>query len=141
MENLEKMKNEIQNDPILKEKIDAEAKRMIEAGEAADQQDALVKAVKNILDIDLSDVDPDSVKNELGPEEMEKVAGGTVGGPTGSFESYCEKCPFDEKKHKWVLTGKSEEHGLFFFWSVREYEIRCAYCGKLGWTTRKDSPY
>ena len=65
------------------EKIEAEIKRLAENKEVTNPDEALIKAVKNIMDIDLIPEGTDAVPEEkvdaeLSPDEMDTVAGGKV---------------------------------------------------------------
>ena len=55
MNNLEKVAELLQNDPQLQEKINEEAKRVAEKGEASGLVEAVDMAINNILGIDLTD--------------------------------------------------------------------------------------
>ena len=69
----------LNNSPALLEKVKAEAKHLFESGEAADVKEALVGAIKNILDVELSEEDLklfDTKNRELSLEELEQVSGG-----------------------------------------------------------------
>ena len=73
----------LENDPTLQEKLEAEIKRLAENKEVTNPEEALIKAVKNIMDIDLIPEGTDAVPEEkvdaeLSPDEMDTVAGGKV---------------------------------------------------------------
>ena len=80
---LEKMKEMLENKPELEEKLKAEIKSLAESREATDPDEALIKAIKNVLDIDLTREElavmsaADEPK-ELDPDEMDTAAGGKV---------------------------------------------------------------
>ena len=78
-ENTRKLTEALRNNPQMKEKFSAEAKRLLESGEAAEWKEALAKAAKSVQDLDLTADDLESLKGgarELTPDELEKAAGG-----------------------------------------------------------------
>lgn len=71
----------LQNDPGMMEKVREEFQRIAQGGEAADAKECTIKAVKTVLDIDLTGEDLKAFETktvELSPEEMDQVSGGSV---------------------------------------------------------------
>ena len=80
-ENLKKAAEMLKNDPALKEKLGAEAKRLAETMAGKEANEILALAIKNVLGIDLTAADLNTGKagcQELTPDAMEDVAGGNV---------------------------------------------------------------
>ena len=80
-DNLDKMAEMLQNDPGLQEKIITETGRLAQSGEAAGPGEALIGAVRAVLDIDLTEEEVKALAEEpreLSPEDMEAVSGGGV---------------------------------------------------------------
>ena len=81
MSNMEKVKEMLQNDPGMMEKVREEIQRIAQVGEAVDAKECMIKAVKTILDIDLTGEELnafDTKPGELSLEEMGQVSGGSV---------------------------------------------------------------
>ena len=81
MSNMEKVKEMLQNDPWMMEKVREEIQRIAQVGEAVDAKECMIKAVKTILDIDLTGEELnafDTKPGELSLEEMGQVSGGSV---------------------------------------------------------------
>ena len=79
--NVEKMNQAVKGHPELLQKIEAETQRLKNTGEAKNAEEAAVKAVKAVLDIDLDAEDLKALtqKNrELDLDEQENVSGGSA---------------------------------------------------------------
>lgn len=82
MENIRKMHELPKDRPELQKKITGEASLLVENNEAGEKE-ALARAVKASLDIDLTEEELDTLfakAAELDPEELRKVGGGSVEG-------------------------------------------------------------
>lgn len=82
MENIRKMHELLKDRPELQKKITGEASLLVENNEAGEKE-ALARAVKASLDIDLTEEELDTLfakAAELDPEELRKVGGGNVEG-------------------------------------------------------------
>lgn len=81
MSNMEKVKEMLQNDPGMMEKVREEIQRIAQGGEAADAKECMIKAIKSILDIDLTGEDLKAFETkpgEISLEELDQVSGGSV---------------------------------------------------------------
>ena len=81
MSNMEKVKEMLQNDPGMMEKVREEFQRIAQGGNDVDVTECTIKAVKTILDIDLTGEDLnafDTKPGELSLDEMDQVSGGSV---------------------------------------------------------------
>ena len=79
MNNLEKINEMLKDSPELKQKITEEAKRLAESKEAGDPKEAIVKAVKVGLGIELTPEELDALFETPGKmdlEDLDNVAGG-----------------------------------------------------------------
>ena len=79
MTNMEKANEMLKKNPELMAKVNAEVERLANAKEAATPEEAIVKAVKTVLDIDVVENElktPTNGTQELNLDEMDKVAGG-----------------------------------------------------------------
>ena len=73
------LEEKLREDPSLMERLDTEYRKLVSAGEAASDSDIFIKAVKNVLNIDISRADMDRMiaqRQELDLEELEAVSGG-----------------------------------------------------------------
>ncbi len=80
MKSIEKLGEALKDNSELQDKITAEAKRIAENKEASDPKEAVAKAVKAVLDIDLTEEQLNQLfpkAKELSPDEMEQVSGGS----------------------------------------------------------------
>ena len=78
-ENMKKVAELLKSDNTLAEKISAEAMRLAETMKDKKPNEILAQAIKNILGIDIPAKDLESenaIRQELTPDDMEKVAGG-----------------------------------------------------------------
>ncbi len=76
---IDKINETLQGNEELQKKYFDEMKRLTESGEAITPDEAYVKAVKSVLDIDLSlsDLEKFRAENEvLDPEELKAISGG-----------------------------------------------------------------
>ena len=71
MSNMEKVKEMLQNDPGTMEKFMEEIQRIAQGGEAADAKECTIKAVKSILDIDLTGEDLKAFETKPGEISLE----------------------------------------------------------------------
>lgn len=81
MSNMEKVKEMLQNDPGMMEKVREEFQRIAQGGNDVDVTECTIKAVKTILDIDLTGEELnafDTKPGELSLEELGQVSGGSV---------------------------------------------------------------
>ena len=81
MSNMEKVKEMLLNDPGMMEKVREEIRRIAQGGEAVDAKECMIKAVKSILDIDLTGEDLKAFETkpgEISLEELDQVSGGSV---------------------------------------------------------------
>ena len=80
-ENMKKVAELLKSDNTLAEKISAEAMRLAETMKDKKPNEILAQAIKNILGIDIPAKDLESenaIRQELTPDDMEKVAGGDL---------------------------------------------------------------
>ena len=80
MKGIEKLGEALKDNSELQDKITAEVKRIAENKEASDPKEAVAKAVKTVLDIDLTEEQLNQLfpkAKELSPDEMEQVSGGS----------------------------------------------------------------
>ena len=82
MTNLEKANEMLKKDPELMEKVSAEVERLANAKEAATPEEAMAKAIKTVLDIDVTEEELKGAK-ELNLDELDNVAGGSDPDSTG----------------------------------------------------------
>ena len=137
MSNIEKLQEELSQSPELQKKIDAEAKRIAEHNEAAGVQEAIGKAIRTVLNIELTQEELDTMipqKKDLSLEDMEQVSGGglldsidgvvkSVGFAWDIF--LCQKL----KTHDYVWRGEYGEPVKRIF-TIRYEILRCSRCGK-----------
>ena len=64
MTNLEKAKEMLENNPELMEKVNAEVERLANAKEAATPEEAMAKAIKTVLDIEVAEDELKASTNE-----------------------------------------------------------------------------
>ena len=78
MTNMEKAKEMMEKDPELMEKVNAEVERLVNAKEGSSLEEAMAKAIKTVLDIDVAEEElKESRKMNL--DELDDVAGGSEG--------------------------------------------------------------
>ena len=80
-ENMKKVAELLKSDNTLAEKISAEAMRLAETMKDKKPNEILAQSIKNILGIDIPTKDLESenaIRQELTPDDMEKVAGGDL---------------------------------------------------------------
>ena len=97
MNNLEKLHELLKDNPELQQKLTTEANKLLESKEAKDTKEAVAKAAKAELDIELTQEELDTVTEaaeKLSLEDLDAVAGGGqagaligmgVGGPAGGY--------------------------------------------------------
>ena len=113
MTNIEKAKEMLENNPELMEKVNAEVERLANAKEAATPEEAMAKAIKTVLDIDVPEEElKESRKMNL--DELDDVAGGEY--PDGHFQT----CWFGCKGPEFNTRNINGHH--YAAW-------RCSKCG------------
>ena len=81
MGNTEKMTEMLRNNPELQDELMAEIERLAEADETLDEAEALGKAAKTVLGIDLTKEDMEALAAEgrdLSLEELDAINGGSL---------------------------------------------------------------
>ena len=81
MNNAEKMEEMLNENPELGQKISAEADRLMESEEVGDPKEAIAKAVKAVLSIDLTQEELDAMLEESGEldlDDLDQIAGGNI---------------------------------------------------------------
>ena len=81
MNNLEKMEEMLKDNPELKQKITEEAKQLAESKEAGDAKEAIAKAIKAVLDNDLTGEELNAMMEKSGKmdlDDLDQVAGGNI---------------------------------------------------------------
>ena len=137
MDSIEKLKEELNNNPELQEKINAEAKRIAENKEASDPREAIGKAIKAILDIDLTEEELAALVpqgTELSMAEMEQASGGDVLDSVSDFftmigDSWNTVLCLKLGCHDYVWKGEYCDPVKSIF-TVRYKKLRCSRCGK-----------
>ena len=133
-DNFRKLSECMKKDPELQGKIDAEVSRLLENKEAADPGEATAKAIKTVMNIDLTDEDLKSSAeiSELSPDAMEEVVGGNRDGRSQYQiqNSRCDKSP--SGGHYYEYTG-TKRPGTIWGDTWPDYLYKCKYCGKEDW--------
>ena len=117
---LEKKINQAsEGDPEFRQKLQEEMKRIADTEEAASDREIFIKAIKNVLGMDITMADLAKAQaevEELDPEELDKVTGGSDDGKDDwcVYSYYC----FTAWKHK-----KQDPHNI-------DTEVACwqEYC-------------
>ena len=121
MNNLEKTNEVLQGNPELMEKVMAETKRLAEAKEAATPEEAMVKAIRTVLDIDVTEAELKESK-KLSLDELDHVAGGSLDDVADAIESGIHKAGCFFGYHSWVDNRPSDDpHAIYTRW--------CKHCG------------
>ncbi|MCR5095467.1 MAG: hypothetical protein K6A70_01850 [Erysipelotrichaceae bacterium] len=78
-ENINKVSEILKNDTDLQKKYSEEIQRLAQSGEAATPDEAVVKAVKNVLDIDIELTELEKLiaqQEVVDPKDLEAIQGG-----------------------------------------------------------------
>ena len=82
MTNMEKANEMLTKNPELMEKYNAEVERLVDTKEATTPEEAMIKAIKTVLDIEVSEDEfkaPTNETQKLNLDELDNVAGGSEG--------------------------------------------------------------
>ena len=151
MNNIEKIKEMMKNDPELRDKLQAEAKRIEGSGDNKDEKTVLAQAVKTVFDIDLTEEEItkllDEDPEELDLDDLEAASGGysleefgtDVGVGflkgvdaifTGVARGICAV-----SSHKWNYLS-SPNNGTVWY-----HRCQCADCGKIAYFKNDGSSF
>ena len=106
MNNLEKMEEMLKDNPELGQKTFEEADRLVESKEAENPKEALAKAVKTVLDLDLTEEEQDALVADNGKmdlENLDAVAGGNIFFDRVDMKDVIDLNPIGAIK-KWIST-------------------------------------
>ena len=161
MTNMEKANDMLEKNPELMEKVNAEVKRLANAKEAATPEEAMAKAIKTVLDIEVAEDEfkapaedapkaPTDGAQKMSLDELDDVAGGattthgasspddldvkileTVLKPIGIIGEGITKACCFFGKHEWSYGTTKWYNGKCVWW-----ERKCNNCGK--YETGKD---